>query len=333
MDLAQYTNVPQLYAELELEKYNCALWHCHDHNSDKINIHNNTPVLPEHPVDLVKFIRTKDCWKTADKIFVIGQECFAAELPKFDSRIHAWDSMSSDNRQLHFNPFWIHYVKWVEKSANGLPNLLDPRNNTPEYYFDCLLGKTRPNKDFLAEFITNHNLTDRILFSSFGTNSQWIQGHDYDDVKITNTSQDNINYGNRMTAMKSLFIPYKIYNNSWFTIVPETLPNKNFITEKTVKALIGQRLFIVFSGPKHLELLRQIGFRTFNKIIDESYDDEVNDTKRWTMATEQIKYLLTQNPIDIYNAALPTLQYNQQLVLNTDWNKFFHQSMLRVAKL
>lgn len=326
MDLTHYTNVPQLYTELGLEKYNCALWHCHDANA-------SLKIAIDSPLSIVKSIASNASWKTADKIFVIGQECVTAELTKFDKRIHCWDSMSlQNNNNLHFNPFWLHYVKWIEHSTNAVPKLSRPTETTPKYIFDCLLGLARPNKSFVADFVTQNNLTDRVLFSFFEKNNQWLQGHNYDDVKFTNTSQDNINYGGRMTAMKSLFVPYLIYNNSWFSIVAETRPDINFITEKTAKALIGRRLFVMFSGPRHLELLKTMGFRTFDNVIDESYDLEQDNVQRWTMAAKQIKYLLQQDPEAIYNAILPRLTHNQELLLNTDWIQLLNTSIVDIAQ-
>jgi len=322
MDINQYTNVPQLYAELGLEKHNCALWHCHsaDATADLLN------------VDMSTFLPTTGSWATADKIFVIGQECTQFHLVNVDLRIHVWESAGLvDHPRVHFNPFWIYWPVWANASVNSTDRLSDPTQHTPKYMFDCLIGHARANKTFVGNFVTKNNLTDRILFSFFHRDKKWIQGHDYDDIKSTNNTQFNIDYGGKLTTMLSLFIPYLIYNDSWFSIVPETSPRTNLISEKTAKPLMSRRLFIMFSGAKHLEALHNLGFQTFGNIIDESYDQEQDHVKRWTMAAEQIKYLLTQDPADVYEKALPALTHNQKLIFDIDWLNMLHQSIINVA--
>jgi len=322
MDINQYTNVPQLYAELGLEKYNCALWHCHDANA--------TVDLLE--VDMSKFLPTTGSWATADKIFVIGQECLQFQLVDLDPRIHVWESAGLvDHPRIHFNPFWIYWPVWANTSVNSKDQLTDPTQHTPKYMFDCLVGNARPNKNFVADFVTKNNLTDCVLFSCFSRDKKWIQGHEYDDVKTTNTTQVNVDYGSKLTTMMSLFIPYLIYNDSWFSIVPETRPHANFISEKTAKPLMSKRLFVVFSSTNHLAALHKLGFKTFDNVIDESYDTVQNNHQRWSMAAEQITYLLSQDPVEIYEKVLPTLIHNQDLIFKTDWLKWFHQSIVDTA--
>jgi len=322
MDINQYTNVPQLYAELGLEKYNCALWHCHAADA-------NVNLLE---VDMLKFLPTTGSWATADKIFVIGQECMQQHLVDLDPRIHVWEPAGLiDHPRVRFNPFWIYWPHWANTKINSISRLTNPLQHNPQYQFDCLIGNARSNKNFVGDFVTKNKLTDQILFSFFQRDKKWIQGHDYDDVKTATSSQVNIDYGNKLTTMMSLFIPYHIYNNSWFSIVPETRPHINFISEKTAKPLMSQRLFVVFGAARHLEALHKLGFQTFSSVIDESYDTELIERKRWTMAAEQITYLLAQDPKEIYKKVLPALIHNQELMLNTDWNKVFHQSIVNVA--
>lgn len=87
-------------------------------------------------------------------------------------------------------------------------------------------------------------------------------------------------------------LPIKIYNECYFSLVVETdldYQNSFFITEKTMKAILTGIPFIVLSTPYFLEMLRSVGFKTFNTLWDESYDSEPNFGKR----TDKIISLIT----------------------------------------
>ena len=54
-----------------------------------------------------------------------------------------------------------------------------------------------------------------------------------------------------------------------------------FITEKTEKCFTVGIPFIMVSTPGFLKKLKELGFKTFDKWWDESYDDEKNPAKRF----------------------------------------------------
>lgn len=54
-----------------------------------------------------------------------------------------------------------------------------------------------------------------------------------------------------------------------------------FLTEKTFKAIKFGQPFIVVGGPGSLRALREAGYRTFDSVIDPSYDDIQDNTQRW----------------------------------------------------
>ena len=122
----------------------------------------------------------------------------------------------------------------------------------------------------------------------------------------------------------SELIPERVYQSAWFSLITETnlsnsKPNAFFITEKTVKALYGQRLFVFFGQQGHLRHLRNLGFKTFNGIIDESYDLEPDHLTRFNMAWEQVLFLAGRrgragiDPAEIHRRAWPILEHNFKL--------------------
>src|SRR5262249_40124055 len=73
------------------------------------------------------------------------------------------------------------------------------------------------------------------------------------------------------------------YGRSRLSVVTETemrsWPSR--ITEKPLKPLANFHPFLLLGNPGSLGLLRKLGFETFAKVLDESYDDELDPAKRY----------------------------------------------------
>jgi hypothetical protein len=92
-----------------------------------------------------------------------------------------------------------------------------------------------------------------------------------------------------------------VYSKSYFTIVCEAYFNENwnYISEKTYKPIAHQHPFILLGRPYTLRYLRKIGFKTFSPFIDESYDFEINDDKRFEMVYNEIIRLNSLSKLEL----------------------------------
>ena len=80
------------------------------------------------------------------------------------------------------------------------------------------------------------------------------------------------------------------HDDSWFTIVSETeMEGPRRITEKSIKPLLSFHPFIVLGNSGSLELIRELGFRTFPGYFDESYDQEPNPAVRFEMVVDEVR--------------------------------------------
>lgn len=86
-----------------------------------------------------------------------------------------------------------------------------------------------------------------------------------------------------------------------------------FITEKTFKPIKHGQLFFVAGGPGSLQQLRDLGYRVFDDVLDNSYDLEPNHTQRWIKLLEAIKKAKEQGLDKLYKKCLKDLDYNQKL--------------------
>ena len=121
------------------------------------------------------------------------------------------------------------------------------------------------------------------------------------------------------------------YLNTYISVVTETtfIKNEIFISEKICKPLFALHPFIIVSCPGFLKFLKSIGYKTFSKWIDESYDNEINLNKRINKITNQIKILTEKSHDELKNMLvdmLPTLIHNHEhFITRATSSKFIYQ--------
>ena len=72
--------------------------------------------------------------------------------------------------------------------------------------------------------------------------------------------------------------------------------------------------FILFGAPGYLKYIKDLGFKTFDGFIDESYDLEYNDGKRFKMLCDEILRLSKISLEELHNwyiSIIPILEYNR----------------------
>lgn len=178
--------------------------------------------------------------------------------------------------------------------------------------FDCLLGTARPHRD-LVESLYNRSLNqEKIIFTYYKDNKNINEG-----------LWEHLDTSSNRYAI----IPTSVYNQSYYSIVAETLTYNSFsfYTEKVAKPILARRPFVVFAGQYYLKNLKKIGFKTFDSVIDESYDSISDLESRVTAAWQQVEWLCNQDPVKIYSQLADILEHNRRHFLNTDWHAAIRQ--------
>jgi len=107
----------------------------------------------------------------------------------------------------------------------------------------------------------------------------------------------------------------EIYLDSYINIVTESsFINDIFPTEKLLNPMTVLQPFIIVSMSGYLKYIKNLGFKTFEPFIDESYDYEKNDAKRLQMICLEIKRLSKLSLEEIHNwyiSIIPILEYNR----------------------
>ena len=201
--------------------------------------------------------------------------------------------------------------------------------------FDILLGAQREHRDFVYNYIHTNQLLDKNIMTYYhnintrlDNNSNFIMESDgvkiIPNSKLTHTIDQIEYYGHRLGV--SQVVPLSVYNQTFYSLVAETNFSNNFsfYTEKIVKPILAKRLFIVISGQNYLAKLRTLGFKTFDGIIDESYDKQSDNYTRWQMAMTQVEYLCSlENDNIILEQIKEIVNHNYNLMINHDWYEDF----------
>jgi len=111
-------------------------------------------------------------------------------------------------------------------------------------------------------------------------------------------------------------VPENLYQNSYCHLVIETLFDADqsggaFLTEKTYKVIKFGQPFVIIGTAHSLRALRQQGYRTFDHVIDNSYDEITNNTKRWLAIRKSILEIQSQNMHEWFQRCLPDIKHNQ----------------------
>ena len=72
---------------------------------------------------------------------------------------------------------------------------------------------------------------------------------------------------------------------------------------------------------KHLEAFRSLGFKTFSKVVDESYDMIEDKEQRWVATLDSMQKLSLLDPVDVYRQLADVLEHNKQHFETHDWKR------------
>ena len=258
--------------------------------------------------------------------------CIAAtELHNHDHAFYCLNDRANINYYINggFN-FALAYSKvysfmdWFRETKDHyLTHSFDSNYTFKKNKFDALLGRNKPHRKLINDALaSNPAIYLKFNHSRFDIDlATWDSGVDnlsiHGDLKHT---VETVNYNNKNIRLSQI-IPTNIYNQSYYSIVAETHTDNSlvFLTEKTAKPLIAKRLFVLFGSRYSLQFLHSIGFKTFDSVIDESYDSiEATDT-RMMQALAQVEYLCKQDPQIIIEKIKPVVEHNHRLIMDTDW--------------
>lgn len=201
---------------------------------------------------------------------------------------------------------------------------LTPINTDRQFYWEFLFGQHKPLKDELYKKLLEHTVEPKVFHTYFKNNPNdgvWSNG-----FKPKKHSAETIDGGENAfdnPVRHSDLIDTEIYNQSYYSAVIETVIHNDFamFSEKEAKPIMAQRPFVIFGARHQLRAFRSLGFETFEKVIDESYDEIEDCFKRFDAVLHSMEQLTKKNPIEVYQILKPVLEHNKKHFLENKWTK------------
>jgi hypothetical protein len=264
----------------------------------------DTELVPDDPK---KFIQDLKILYTNNNVITITGGCEHSAL--------------ADPTDIHIHPLLMLSSHLYNKIPESLSQILPTRN------FDVLLGLQKDHRQFVLDRIIESQIenqcwinitTNKYINEQVRTIYRTPEINALEYIEVTqhleqfgaiDSYKSISNAHNKLSAL-SFSIPWNIYNHSHWSIITESSDHIVYFTEKTGKAFFAQRPFVFFGAQHSLKRLKDWGFKTFDSVLDESYDTIADKVQRWKQAFEQVKALSKENPQHILQKVRPILDHN-----------------------
>ena len=214
--------------------------------------------------------------------------------------------------------------------GDPLPNFVDQVEYKTKHTEDiktyaCLNKRLRPQRIWFYSHLYYNNLLDKGLVSMNPYTSDdmiWWEGEMMEGPRFAeplrilplevydspNNALDDNYYINRFNPEVCL--------DTWVSVVPEAAYGDSegtlFLSEKIFKPIVCHHPFIILGNRGSLAKLREMGYKTFDGFIDESYD-ELPTWERFPAIIEAIKKVdAIENKLEWFKSMQDIVEHNYQ---------------------
>ena len=230
--------------------------------------------------------------------------------------------------------WWSHAIiarDWFRFAQHDNNLAFDPKNIQYDFLiYNRAWSGSREYRLKFAELVLEQNLVPKCNIK-FSCQDQGIHytNHCFKNPQLAITRNDLELHYMPNTSLSSYSADYNNndYTTSAIEIVLETMfdDSRLHLTEKSLRPIACGRPFILASTPGSLEYLRNYGFKTFDGIIDESYDTIQDPVERLTAITHEMQRL-SDMPVDqkhqLWQELYAIAQYNKELFFSNHWQEF-----------
>lgn len=206
------------------------------------------------------------------------------------------------DKKLHYK--WFEGISWfwfyMQRKHHNSVLHLDHSNK--KFDFLMLLKRKNAIREKFYDDLRTHKILENSLFACHFDNKTLPEKYELpflvDKKKYPQYGMDQELYE----------LPY---NESGISLVLETQVEQDmFITEKTWKPIITEQIFIIFGPHGILGKLKKLGFQTFSKYFDESYDDVQDVGKKMKMIIDLCRSLKNTNWKALYDSTKEIREHN-----------------------
>jgi hypothetical protein len=248
-----------------------------------------------------------------------------------------WASANNITDRICVIPY-AHFEKDVEIIASSMKlntnfdkNLSFKKTNLSNIkLFSCLNKRLRSHRAWFYTQLVDNNLNDSTLISmnKFTQRDTFLDTRVLDEslVQKANKSLPALIYGKNNNEEPDGYYINRIRDDvcldSWFSVVSEASFGDNdgsiFISEKTFKPIACMHPFIILGNRGSLVKLRDMGYKTFDGFIDETYDTLPTFERMDAIISSIRKISAIEDKLSWFESMRDILEHNQQqLIRNT----------------
>ena len=220
-----------------------------------------------------------------------------------------------------------------ETSLNKLPSFQDNltyklENPDKLKTYACLNKRIRPHRVWFYNYLYHSGLLDKGLVSMNEFDKHWYnwEGKHFEQGELdecssvlpllvyetpNNVLDDNI-YINRF--------PEQVVKDTFFTVVSEAhcgdFDQTMFLSEKTFKVIGCKHPFLIMGNKNSMEMMRKIGYKTFDGFIDEGFDI-LPTHERLQYIIESIRKVdKIDDKLEWYKSLEETIEFNYNVLID-----------------
>lgn len=253
-------------------------------------------------------------------IFCSGSLTEADSYKKWCSFNNIWNPVTiiTDSFPMRQSTTWWHDI--ITPSWEDLMRYKTANKDRIKFY-NCLNYSPRWHREVMICQLHNHGLLDKGLVSfqnirglerlqSSGIPTDVVNAVSAMNGRVIDVIDNPLKTGSNFNA--------DIYKDSCISLITETICNDGvevFLTEKVIKPILAKQPFMIWGNCKSLEYLRSYGFKTFDGLIDESYDT-LPYAERCNAIIQNLKLLESIDILEWYDSCKEICEHNYNLYKN-----------------
>jgi hypothetical protein len=260
----------------------------------------------------------------------------------------------SDTKKYHFKNTPVNVI--YENATEFQPFKHIPRGGFQDYTFDEYIHNIKnadkkllrisrtshPYRDCMLYFLTQNNYIDDSLIdhfyfegdylNEFYSQKKHIDGKGIKDEDIIRKIKEQTPYIASDYEKKfgvgaypgahppNEAIPFDVYKKtifSWVSTSASDQRTKVFINMSTFNPVLHFHPLVWFGEPNNNKRFKESGYKTFDWLLDESYDEETDMFKKWKKVTKEIHKIMNIPKDTLINLIIDnrdTLEHNQNLL-------------------
>jgi len=227
-----------------------------------------------------------------------------------------------------FNDMECHY-RYIQLLDNKF--VKEQNFESREKRYTCLIRASKIWRKIYANFLyqlghvekgyfSYTNYTYEVSHKGLDDIDQWV---DYDDTLISDLAAFDLHTPFKTDDLDDQahndhkLVNQDFYQNAYWNFAVETHFDNGtiFLTEKTFKPILNLQPFIIIGNAGSLDLLREMGYKTFGEVINERYD-EITDYRERMSVLAKISHdlinLSNSHHMRIQAVLADTLLHNQK---------------------